>query len=157
MAEVGPLDGIARADTARLLVRGLIRHLHHLDMTGLPEFILPNGRRADLVALGRNGEIWIVEIKSSVEDFRTDVKWQHYRPFCDRFFFASHVGVPEGIFPAEAGFILCDAFGAAVMRDNEKIALAPATRNAMTIEIARPAALSRHTLPDPESGRGPEF
>ncbi len=157
MSEIGPLDGIVRADAARLLVRGLIRHLHHLDMTGLSEFILPNGRRADLVALGRNGEIWIVEVKSSIEDFRADNKWQHYRPFCDRFFFASHVGVPEEIFPPEAGFILCDAFGAAMIRDNEKIALAPATRKAMMIEIARLAALRLNALVNPESGRGPEY
>lgn len=157
MTEVAPLDGIARADAARLLVRGLIRHLHHLDMTGLPEFILPNGRRADIIALGRSGEIWIVEVKSSVEDFRTDSKWQHYRAYCDRFFFASHVGVPEEIFPAEAGFILCDAFGAAMIRDNEKIALVPATRKAMTIEIARLAALRLSALIDPEGGRGPEY
>lgn len=157
MAEPGPLEGIARAETARMLVRGLIRHLHHLDMTGLPEFILPNGRRADLVALGRNGEIWIVEVKSSVEDFRTDGKWHHYRPFCDRFFFASHVGVPEEIFPAEAGFILCDAFGAAMVRNNERVPLAPATRKAMTIEIARLAALRLNALVDPEGGRAPEY
>lgn len=157
MTAIGSLDGVARTETARLLARGLIRHLHHLDMASLPEFILPNGRRADLVALGRNGEIWIVEIKSSVEDFRADGKWQHYRAFCDRFFFASHIGVPEDIFPAEAGFLLCDAFGAAMIRNDEKIALAPATRKAMMIEIARLASLRLNTLVDPDIGRGPEY
>jgi len=151
-----PVDG-RQSERALAIARGVTRLLAALDFAVVPELPLPSGRRADLTALGRDGRLWIVEIKSSVEDFRTDVKWQHYRPFCDRFFFASHVGVPEGIFPAEAGFILCDAFGAAVMRDNEKIALAPATRKAMTIEIARLAALRLNTLLDPESGRGPEF
>ena len=42
---------------------------------GVNEVTLANGRRADVLAIGRNGEIWIVEIKSSIADFRADQKW----------------------------------------------------------------------------------
>ncbi len=56
------------------------------------ELPLPSGRRADLVALGGDGEIIIVEIKSSVADFRADQKWMEYRLHCDRLFFATIVG-----------------------------------------------------------------
>ncbi len=49
------------------------------------------------------GEIWIVEIKTSIEDFRVDRKWPDYRLHCDRLFFATHRGVPLDIFPEECG------------------------------------------------------
>ena len=76
------------------------------------ELPLPSGRRADLVALGGDGEIWIVEIKSSVADFRADQKWMDYRLHCDRLFFATALEVPCEIFPPDTGLIVADAFGA---------------------------------------------
>jgi hypothetical protein len=148
---VSRLDGIPRDQAARVLARGLMRHLYQCGMTAIPEVILPNGRRADLVALGRKGEIWIIEIKSSIEDFRTDTKWREYRAFCDRFFFASHLDVPQDIFPEEAGFFLCDAFGADIIRDTGPRALAPATRKALTIYLARVASLRLMAARDPEA------
>ena len=71
--------------------------------TCVSELPLPSGRRADLVAIGRSGEIWIVEIKSSVADFRADQKWMDYRMHCDRLFFATTVEVPCEIFPKDTG------------------------------------------------------
>ena len=65
----------------------------------LPEMPLNNGRRADVVALSAAGEIWIVEIKSSVDDFRTDQKWPEYREYCDRLFFAVAPDFPVAILP----------------------------------------------------------
>jgi hypothetical protein len=151
---VEPIGGVARIETARLLARGLTRYLYHLGLTAIPEVVLPNGRRADLAALHRSGEIWIIEIKSSVEDFRTDAKWRDYRGYCDRFFFASHVDVPAGIFPEEAGYILCDGFGAEIMRQSEKTPLAGATRKVLTIELARLASARLLALTDPEARLG---
>lgn len=145
------LDGIARDAAARLLARGLSRHLYQLGLTAIPEFVLPNGRRADLVGLAGNGEIWIIEIKSSIEDFRTDTKWREYRPFCDRFFFASHVDVPQEIFPEDAGFILCDGFGAEIIRHDAKLPLAAPTRKALTIALARLASARLLALTDPDA------
>lgn len=56
-------------------------------MAPVTEVSLANGRRADIAAVAASGEIWIVEIKSSIEDFRTDQKWPEYRDYCDRLFF----------------------------------------------------------------------
>lgn len=151
MSGISKLDGIARDGIARLLVRGLSRHLHQIGLVAIPECVLPNGRRADLVALSDTGEIWIIEVKSSVEDFRTDAKWPEYRPFCDRFFFASHVSVPTEIFPEEAGLILCDAFGAEIIRQSDRKPLAAPTRKALIIALARLASLRLLALADPDA------
>lgn len=150
-APVARLEGVARDAMARALARGLTRHLLQLGLTAIPEFVLPNGRRADLMALSDQGEIWIIEIKSSIEDFRTDGKWPEYRPYCDRFFFASHVDVPQEIFPEEVGFILCDAFGAEILRHDERRPLAAPTRKALTIGLARLASARIIALIDPDA------
>ncbi len=106
----------------------------------LPELSLATGRRADLVALSKKGEIWIIEIKSSVEDFRVDRKWPDYRAFSDRFFFATHPEVPAEIFPEECGFILSDGYGAEILRHAPEHRLAGATRKALMLRIARAGA-----------------
>jgi len=117
--------------------RGVQRLLMEMGASVLPELSLATGRRADLVALTRNGDIWIIEIKSSVEDFRVDRKWPEYRFFCDRFFFATHPEVPAGIFPEECGFVLSDGYGAEIMRDAPVHRLPPSTRKALMLRIAR--------------------
>jgi hypothetical protein len=68
-------------------------------------------RRADIVALATDATIHIVEIKSSVADFRADTKW-HYRAHCNRLFFAIPETVPVEIMPQDAGLILADSYGA---------------------------------------------
>src|SRR6266481_5340913 len=65
--------------TALAIARGTARMLRTLGFSCISELPLPSGRRADLVALNDKSEIWIVEIKSSVEDLRADQKWQEYR------------------------------------------------------------------------------
>ena len=94
-----PIDG-RQSQTALAIARGTARYLHALGYCVVSELPLPSGRRADLVALGGDGEILIVEIKSSVADFRADQKWMDYRLHCDRLFFATIVDVPCKIFPA---------------------------------------------------------
>ena len=115
------------------------------------ELPLATGRRADVVGLGGGGEVWIVEIKSSVEDFRVDRKWPDYRIFCDRLYFATHVAVPVDIFPGDAGLILADAYGAALMREAPEHKLGGATRRAMLLRFAQAAAHRLHRLIDPEA------
>ena len=88
-----PVDG-RQSQTALAIARGTARYLHALGYCVVSELPLPSGRRADLVALGGDGEIVIVEIKSSVADFRADQKWMDYRLHCDRLFFATIVDVP---------------------------------------------------------------
>src|SRR6202042_2800827 len=101
-----------QSETALAVARGTRRLLLSLGLSCVAELPLLSGRRADLVALGGDGEIWIVEIKSSIADFRADQKWADYRMHCDRLFFAPAADVPLEIFPDDAGLILADCYGA---------------------------------------------
>ena len=49
-----------------------VRLLRASGFATLPEFTLATGRRADVIGLNDAGQIWIVEIKSSIEDYRCD-------------------------------------------------------------------------------------
>ena len=88
-----------QSETALAIARGTARLLRSLGFSCISELPLPSGRRADLVALNERGEIWIVEIKSSLEDLRADQKWQDYRAHCDRLFFAFTPGPAVRDFP----------------------------------------------------------
>ncbi len=135
-----PLADGRQSERAMVVRRGVQRLLIELGAAVLPELSLVTGRRADLVAVARNGDIWIVEIKSSAQDFQVDRKWPEYRLFCDRFFFATHPEVPADIFPEDAGFILSDGYGAEILRDAPEHRLPAPTRKALTLRIARAGA-----------------
>ena len=122
------------------ICRGVLRLLGDMNLAGITEMTLANGRRADIAAVGPKGEITIVEIKSSVADFRSDGKWPDYRPFCDRFYFAVSHGFPKDLIPDETGLIVADGFGGAILRQPDTTPLAPARRKAMTLRFARLAA-----------------
>ena len=145
-----PLADGRQSETALAIARGTARYLHALGYCVVSELPLPSGRRADLVALGGDGEIIIVEIKSSVADFRADQKWMDYRRHCDRLFFATHAGVPCDIFPAEAGLIVADAFGAAIVSEAPGERIPAATRRAVTLRFAHAAALRLQAVADPQ-------
>ena len=125
-------------------------------LTCVSELPLPSGRRADLVALNDNGDIWIVEIKSSIADFRADQKWIDYRLHCDRLFFATTMEVPCEIFPPDTGLIVADAFGAQVVCEAPEHRLHGPTRKSMMLAFARAAALRLSALADPEGPYGLE-
>ena len=146
-----PRDG-RQSDMALQLQRGVARLFRARGHAVVSELVLASGRRADIVALGPGGEIAIVEIKSSIEDFRTDQKWSDYAPFCDRLYFASHGGVPAAIFPQDAGLILADAYGGDILREAPLALLWAARRRAMTIRFGQAAAHRLHRLFYPESG-----
>jgi hypothetical protein len=145
---VPPVDG-RQSPHALSVARGVGRLIRARGFAMVAELPLATGRRADIVALGPGGEMWIVEIKSSVEDFRVDQKWPDYRLSCDRLFFATHAGVPIDIFPEDAGLILADAYGAELVREAPEHRLAGATRKAMMIRFAQAAAHRLHGLIDP--------
>ena len=151
---VPPVDG-RQSERALFVARGVGRLLRARGFAVVSELALATGRRADLVGLGPAGDIWIVEIKSSIEDFRCDSKWPDYRLSCDRLFFASHGGEPAEIFPEDAGFILADRFGAELMREAPEHRLSGATRKAMLVRFAQTAAVRLHSLVDPEAGGNP--
>lgn len=135
-----PLVDGRQSERAMIVRRGVQRLLIEMGAVVIPELSLATGRRADLVALTRKGDIWIIEIKSSIEDFRVDRKWPEYRLHADRLFFATHPGVPAEIFPEDAGFILSDGYGAEMLRDAPEHRLAPHVRKAMMLRIARAGA-----------------
>lgn len=135
-----PLTDRRQSELAMFIRRGTMRLFRDMNISSIPELPLADGRRADIVSLLPNGEIWITEIKSSIEDFRTDKKWHNYRQYCDRLFFASHIGVPTDIFPSDCGLITADNYGAAILRDAPLEKAAPATRKALTLRFARNSA-----------------
>src|SRR6187401_1635663 len=143
-----PIDG-RQSDAALAVARGTGRLLLSLGFCCVSELPLPSGRRADIVAVGDGGEIWIVEIKSSVADFRADQKWMDYRLHCDRLFFATTLEVPCEIFPPDTGLIVADAFGAQIVCEAPVHKLHASTRKSMMLGIARAAALRLQSLADP--------
>jgi hypothetical protein len=151
-----PVDG-RQSQTALTVARGTMRLLLSHGFTCVSELPLPSGRRADLVAIGRGGEIWIVEIKSSIADFRADQKWMDYRMHCDRLFFATTIEVPCEIFPKDTGLIVADGFGGEIVCDAPEHKLPAPTRKAMTLRVAQCAALRLQSLIDPTGPYGNEM
>ncbi|HWU63908.1 MAG TPA: MmcB family DNA repair protein [Ensifer sp.] len=135
-----PLIDGRQSERAMLVRRGVQRLLHAMRLAVLPELSLSSGRRADLIALTPKGEIWIVEIKSSIEDFRVDRKWPDYRQHCDRLFFATHKDVPLEIFPEDCGLFLSDGYDAHIIREAPEHKLPPAVRKSVTLNFSRIAA-----------------
>ncbi|MBV8839226.1 MAG: MmcB family DNA repair protein [Alphaproteobacteria bacterium] len=151
-----PVDG-RQSQTALAVARGTTRLLHQLGFSAVSELPLPSGRRADLVALNDRGDVWIVEIKSSIEDFRADQKWLDYRAHCDRLFFATTLEVPCEIFPKDTGLIVADAFGAQLVCEAPEHRLHAATRKSLMLSFARCAALRLQSLADPQGPFAAEF
>jgi hypothetical protein len=138
MDELQPPDALPRR--AAEICRGTLRLLGHLGYYGLTEMTLANNRRADIAALGPGGDVWMIEIKSSVQDFKSDSKWREYMDYCDRLTFAVADDFPQELIPPEAGLIVADAFYGAVIRDAPETRLVPARRKAVTLRFARLAA-----------------
>jgi hypothetical protein len=141
-----------QSERALAIRRGVCRRFRAEGLALIPEVTLRSGRRADLVALGADGAVTIIEIKSSVEDFRADAKWREYCLYADRFYFATGPHVPVEIFPVEAGLILADSYGAEIVRSSPCAKLPGARRKEMLIRLARAGATRLHDLEDPEAG-----
>jgi hypothetical protein len=131
---------VSRPQITSAVTRGVARLFVALGYAPLLEVGLPNGRRADIMALGPRGQIAVAEVKSGLEDFRTDRKWGEYLPYCDAFFFAVAPEFPREILPEEPGLIVADAFDGAVLREAPAVPLVGARRKALTLAFARLAA-----------------
>lgn len=143
---------IARPERTRAVARGVSRFLRASGFAVVQEMTFANGRRADMVALGADNEMLVVEIKSGLEDFRTDQKWPDYRDYCDRLFFAVDADFPVDVLDPEVGIIMADAWGGEMLRPAPLHKLAPARRRALTIAFAHLAAQRLALINDPESG-----
>jgi hypothetical protein len=139
-----------QSETALAVARGTSRLLRSLGFSCISELPLPSGRRADLVALNERGEVWIVEIKSSVEDLRADHKWEDYRAHCDRLFFAFTQDLSCDLFPKDTGLIVADAYGAHLFCEAPEHRLPAPTRKLMTVRFALAAAQRISRLIDPQ-------
>ena len=150
MAEPPQIVDLRQSPTALRVQRGLMRFLRGAhDLCCLAEVPLPNGRRADVVGIGPKGEIWIVEIKSSLVDYQVDSKWPEYRDYCDRFFFAKPPELDPDIFPSSEGLMVADRHDAAILRMAAEDPLPGARRRALLLRFARLGADRVHTLMDP--------
>jgi hypothetical protein len=131
---------------AQDVARGVTRLLYNQDSFALCEVPLPNGRRADMMAIDAGGLISIVEIKVSRADLMGDGKWHDYLDYCDRFFWAVPAGFDlapfesDGFQPDLCGLIVADRYDAAVVREALLRKLPGARRKAETLRFARRAA-----------------
>ena len=136
---------LSRPQTTLTVTRGAARLMLAMGYAPLLEVGLPNGRRADIMALTPKGRIAICEVKSSLEDYRADHKWGDYLPFCDHFYFAVAPEFPRHILAEGPGLIVADGFGGAVIAEPPETPLAPARRKALTLAFARLAAFRATT------------
>lgn len=133
------------------LARGVSRLMRSLDFAPVLEFVPSPGLRVDVAALGPRGEIWVVECKSSRADFVSDAKWNGYLAWCDRYFWAVGADFPADLLPADAGLIVADAWDAEILRWPEESRLPGARRRALTLRIARTAAMRLAFAGDPDT------
>ncbi len=136
------IDAVHRAEITAAVTRGAVRCLGDLGLAAITEFVLPDGLRADVAALGPDGALWVVEVKSGLEDFRADTKWPGYAAWCDCFAFAVDAAFPTDILPGDAGLIIADGFGGAVVRPPPRQPLAAARRKSLLIRFGRAAAMA---------------
>ena len=139
------------------ITRGVGRLLSDLGYDWLREFRLATGRRVDLMGLNRRGAFAIVEVKSTLADFRADGKWRDYLDWCDSFYFAVDADFPAGVLPAEQGLIVADGFGAAIVREAAPVHLHAGRRKALTLRFARKAARRLNVLQDDSLGETRKF
>lgn len=133
----------------QLLARGVARHLLSHGFVCVEELVPTRGLRVDVMALGPQGEIWVVECKSSRADFTSDSKWQGYLEWCDRFFWAVDEAFPTDLLPQDTGLILADAYDAEIVRMSPEVKLPGPRRKVLVHKIARHAARRLHVLRDP--------
>lgn len=140
----------SRPDTTSAVTRGTRRHLAQSGYATVTELSLKGGRRADIMAIDAKGIVTIVEVKSSVADFRTDGKWFDYGPYCDFFYFAVPAGFPVDLIPGACGLIIADAYEAVIERHPETTPLNAARRKAVLLRFAQAAAGKLWRLEDPQ-------
>ena len=127
-------------EITRALTRGVCRLFHALGFVTLTEFKLTNGRRVDVIAMDPNGDFSIIEIKSTVADYKADHKWQDYLPYCQQFYFAVPFGFPIEIIATDCGIIVADAFEAVVRKDSFSTKLNSIRKRHQLIRFARAAS-----------------
>lgn len=143
MSERSAPERTARIRTAAARLCG------QLGWAPLHEVALPNGRRADILALRPDGGFVCVEVKSGPRDFLADAKWQDYRGYCDALFFAVDTDFPQELLPGDTGLMVAWEGSADLLRDAPAHPMAPSRRRALLQRFARLAAGRLAVLEDP--------
>lgn len=133
---------------AAAVTRGTCRLFAEHGWGTVIEFRLPHGRRVDVMAMDEKGRFAIVEVKSSLADFRADGKWQDYLPYCDLFYFAVPDGFPLDVLPDGHGLIVADGYGAAIRRPAPETALNAARRRRQIVRFGHAASQRLQRLAD---------
>jgi hypothetical protein len=139
-------------ERAALIRRATVRLCIRLGWAPLHEVPLPNGRRADILALRPDGDFMCIEVKSGPRDFLTDQKWPEYRHFADALFFAVDADFPRWMLPPDTGLIVADGLEADLLRDAPAHRLAGARRRALMQRFAALAAGRLALMEDPAGG-----
>jgi len=137
-------------ERAAAIRRATARFCLQLGWTPIHEVPLPNGRRADILALRPDGSFACIEIKSGERDFLTDSKWPDYRDFADTLYFAVDSDFPQHLLPEETGLIVTWDLQADLLRDAPSHPIAPARRRALLLRFATLAATRLALREDPE-------
>ena len=140
---------VTTPELTRQVTRGVCRYLSDLGYSVLTEFTLKNGRRADVIGLGHDGGVVIVEVKTSIADLKADQKWPEYMEFCDQLFFATPRDFPLELLPAACGILVADSWGADEIRAADVAPLHASRRRVLTLKLARKAAQRLYDLTDP--------
>ncbi len=135
------IAGMVRLGAARLCAELAWAPLH--------EVALPNGRRADILALQPDCGFVCIEVKSGLRDFLTDGKWPEYRAFCDALYFAVGPAFPLDLLPESVGVIVADEVAAEILRPAPSHPLPPARRRALLHRFATLAAMRLAAIEDP--------
>jgi hypothetical protein len=140
------LDAAART---RAIHRAASRFCRARGWAPLAEVALPNGRRADILALLPDRGFVCIEVKSGRADFESDRKWEEYREYCDRLFFAVDADFPRALIPESAGLIVAADGEAVELRAAPEHRLATSRRHALLAAFAALAAGRLNALLDP--------
>ena len=131
------------------ICRAALRFCARRGWAPVTEMPLPNGRRADILALQPGGGFVVLEVKSGARDFLADGKWPDYRDYCDQLFFAVDLDFPQHLLPGDTGLVVADGLEAELLREAPSHPLAPARRRALLHRFARQAAGRLAALADP--------
>ena len=143
------MSGASFPERAATIRRAAARLCGQLGWVRVHEMPLPNGRRADIMALRPDGGFVCIEVKSGPRDFLVDNKWPEYRAYSDALYFAVDADFPQELLPQDTGLIVTHDLIADLLREAPQHPLPPKIRRILLHRFATLAALRLAGLEDP--------
>jgi hypothetical protein len=143
------VSGATFPERAATIRRAAARLCGQLGWVRVHEMVLPNSRRADIMALRPDGGFVCIEVKSGARDFLVDSKWSEYRQYSDALYFAVDADFPLDLLPDDTGLIVTHALTADLLREAPAHPLPPKLRRVLLHRFATLAALRLAALEDP--------